>query len=106
RQAAQSTRVDRNARARIGGDGADAGSPRSQNNPVMIIRPSRATAASMCSSGACCEHAGYECGTQIVGSERTSAKQSFGSEPPRFGRIAGRTPVVVAIESAAQRAAG
>ena len=38
--------------------GALPGSPRSQNSPVMIARPSRATWASRCSSGACCEHAG------------------------------------------------
>ena len=55
----------------------------------MIASPSRATDASMCSFGACCEHAGYECGTHTVGRPSTSAKQSFGSEPPRFGRIAG-----------------
>ena len=72
----------------------------------MIINPSRATFASKCSSGACCEHAGYECGTQIVGNPSTSAKQSFGSDPPRFGRIAGRVPIVAVIELAAQRAAG
>ena len=31
--------------------------PRSQNMPVMSLRPSRATGASRCSFGACCEQA-------------------------------------------------
>jgi hypothetical protein len=35
-----------------------------------------------------------------------SAKHSFGSEPPMFGRIAGLAPVVRVIDSAAQRTHG
>ena len=35
-----------------------AASPRSQNSPAMIASPSRATGASRCSLGACCEQPG------------------------------------------------
>src|SRR4051812_21212627 len=35
-----------------------------------------------------------------VGSPRMSANTSFGSEPPRFGRIAGFLPVVRSIDAA------
>ena len=38
--------------------GMASGAPRSQNSPVMMRRPSRATLTSMCSFGACCEQAG------------------------------------------------
>ena len=72
----------------------------------MIARPSRATLPSRCSFGACCEQAGYECGIQTVGMPRTSAKQSFGSDPPRFGRIAGGAPVVRSIDAATRRTHG
>ena len=60
----------------------------------------------MCSLGACCEHAGYEWGTQIVGRPSTSAKQSLGNDPPRFGKMAGGAPVVAAIDALAQRTHG
>ena len=39
----------------------------------------------ICSFGACCEQPAYEWGTHIVGKPSTSAKTSFGKEPPRFG---------------------
>ena len=74
--------------------------PRSQFNPAMIARPSRAIAISRCSLGACCEQPGYECGTQIVRRLRTSEKISFGSDHPRFGTMAGGLPVVLANEPA------
>jgi len=82
------------------------GSPRSKKIPVMICSPSRATRESMCSSGACCEHAGYECGTQTVGIPSTSAKQSLGKEPPRLGNTAGAVPVVAVIDATTQRTHG
>ena len=47
-----------------------------------------------CSFGACCEQPRYECGTQRVGRPSPSEKISFGSEPPVFGSMAGRKPVV------------
>ena len=37
-------------------------------------------------------------GTQIVGMPRISANTSLGSEPPRFGRMAGSRPVVTAMD--------
>ena len=55
----------------------------------------------MCSFGACCEQAEYECGIQIVGKPSVSANTSLGNEPPRFGRIAGFFPVVRVILSTA-----
>src|SRR5205085_8572929 len=39
---------------------------------------------------------------QIVGSPSPSENTSLGSEPPKFGRIAGALPVVCRIDSAAQ----
>jgi hypothetical protein len=79
-------------------EGGVRGSPKSQYRPAMSCRPSRAMAIGRCSLG------GWEqprCGTQIVGIPSTSEKMSFGSEPPELGRIAGRAPVVLAIEAAA-----
>src|SRR5581483_7412275 len=60
------------------------------------------TDSRMCSSGACCEQPGYECGTHRVGNFRISVKTSFDSEPPKFGNTAGAFPVVLRIESAVQ----
>ena len=81
-------------------------SPRSHHKPAISCSASRATLASRCSFGACCEHPAYECGIHTVGKPSTSAKTSFGSDPPTLGRIAGRRPVVRAIDSAVKRTHG
>src|SRR5690606_29293751 len=74
------------------------GSPRSQYKPVMIRSPSSRISGGKCSFGACCEQPGYECGTHIVRSPKTSVNTSFGKEPPRFGKIAGFLPLVLAMD--------
>jgi len=84
------------------GEGVVSTSPKSQNIPAMIPNPSRAIEPSMCSFGACCEHAEYECGIHIVGKPNVSAKTSLGSEPPRLGNMAGLMPVVRSMLATAQ----
>jgi hypothetical protein len=75
-------------------------------SPVMSLSPSRATGASRCSFGACCEQAAYECGTHTVGMPRMSVNTSLGSEPPRLGSMWGFCPAVFSIERATNFAQG
>ena len=60
-------------------------SPRSQNSPVMICRPSRKIPGRACSLAACWPLPRWAWETQMVGRPSRSVKQSLGSEPPRLG---------------------